>query len=285
MSSRRGSYPHPLIDGSDDVSTDFVARELKLVMGATSISFEFELDLDDDDLIGYLHAGAAEIVVRWRCAQTFRLGQLEPQQLSAFGQTQRLRGSLFQDDVAGKVQLEFQVVARRAIPQYRLSLQNPDYGDAVFDIAPGDVLAVGGSAEFNADKIYDAMDPPVDACFQFIEDHTVASGIVVDFGDEYAVKVRLSTKAFAAFAIQKGRPALQTSSVLFPALMQTLVHLGEDREDGGDSPNTGWGRTITTLIERYDVREKTVVEQAQAILEDPVLRVLQELEATEEEEQ
>ena len=276
MSSRRGSYPHPVLDESDDVSSEFFVFGLSLKMGTTKIEVEFSVELSDEDVFAYVHSGAAELVVRWRCAQTFKLGQFKPTLVSALGRTNKFAASIDQDDVAGKVQLEFQIVARKDIADYCLSAQSTEYGGATFEVRSGDLLANGGRAEFNADKLYDAMDPPVDACFEFIKDPTVTKGILLDFGNERAVQVRLSEATFDAFTVQQTRPALQTSSVLMPALMQTLIHLEEDSSLGGGSADTSWGRTVVLLVARYGVEQLSVVEQAQAILDDPTLRSLLE---------
>ncbi len=54
------------------------------------------------------------------------------------------------------------------------------------------MLADGGSIAFEADKLYDPLDPPIGSCFKFVEDPNLRRGIRVTFEEDDAILVRLS---------------------------------------------------------------------------------------------
>ena len=80
------------------------------------------------------------------------------------------------------------IIAAAEIEDYRLRSQHPDYGDATFHLQPGDVIADGGYFEFEPDKLFDPLHPPLGSCFRFVSDPRLRKGIGVRFhDDEYVV--------------------------------------------------------------------------------------------------
>ena len=80
---------------------------------------------------------------------------------------------------------------------------------------------------------------------------------------------------FDQFVTQRTRSEFQIATVLVPAMMATLVHLEQDKFDGGISNETNWGRSIGDLIERFNVSGLSALEQVQAILQDPIARAIE----------
>jgi hypothetical protein len=268
MTSKRGSYPYPLLDAGDDVDSNFVISNVIWTASVRSLGVEFRLLLTDDDLWSYIESGAARIVVRWRCAQTFKLGQAVPRETVAFGRARDYVFELAQDDIIGRLQFEVQIVATRAIPQYQLKAQSPDYGDISFSIGEGDLLALGGSAELLPGKAFDPMRPPLDSCFRIVEEHSLKFGIFVDWENDDYVDVKVASATFQHFSALVGQPKLQLAVVMVPALMATLAYLAD--ANNALALDSAWGRSITSLCKGRGLVGKTPLEQVQALLEDPI---------------
>jgi hypothetical protein len=268
MPNRRGSYPYPLLDAGDDVHSTFDVSQVAALATVGSVNIDFRIELTDEDLWRYIANGDASMVVRWRCAPTFKLGQMIPTEILGFGQARQYSMQLSQDDVTGRVQLEFQIVAKRSIANYQLAAQSEDYGANSFAIRAGDVLAIAGSTEISPDKAFDPMKPPLESCFEIVQDPSVVSGIFVDWERDESVIVRVAPTTFAQFATLSGQPKFQVAAVMLPALMATLEHLRE--EDNQAARDTDWGRSVLELCARRGVEGMNSLMQAQAILEDPI---------------
>lgn len=285
MARTRGSYPHPVLDDSDDVASVFRLLNPRMTSLTERMDLEFEVELDDEDLSTHLHAGTAELLVRWKCPETFGLGHLKPRLIQSLEKSKRYLVSLPQDDLDGRVEFQLQILAAADIPFYCLGRQNPDYADATFRVRDGSVLAVGGIITVQARKLYDPMQPPLEACFVFRELSSLPFGIELDFGGSEHVVVWIASEAFQEFVALGGRPEFQVASVMVPALMGTLEHMREVGENGLIE-DTAWHRSLRQRIKDLQAEDKSVLEQAQAILEDPVGRAIKkETEDLDQEDQ
>ena len=177
---------------------------------------------------------------------------------------------LNQDDLAGRFRVEPEITAVVANDSYSLVKQNPDYGDTTFAIMPGDLLAHAGTLEIDAEKSYDPLNPPIDACFRFELDPTVPRGIDVDFSEQDYVVVRIASETYIPFTALAGQPQIQISMIMMPALMAALSFIQGGDAEGDLLDDFGWARALKTLIDRLKVAEASPLVQAQAILDDPI---------------
>lgn len=273
MARTRGSYPHPVLDDSDDVASVFRLLNPRMNSLVENMDLEFEVELTDEDLNGHLQAGTAELVMRWKCAETFGLGFLKPKLIQSLERSKRYMVSLPQENLDGRVEFQLQILAATDIPFYYLCRQNRDYADATFRVREGSVLGVGGIINVQARKLYDPMQPPLEACFVFQDAPNLPSGIELDFGSQEHVVVWIASESFQDFVALGGRPDFQVASVMVPALMGTLEYMKEVGENGLIE-DTAWHLSLSQRIKDLGAEDKSVLEQTQAILEDPVGRAI-----------
>lgn len=272
MARTRGSYPHPVVDASDDTDSIFLMSNTQMEVEVERLRLEFEATLTDEDLKQHLDHGSARMVLRWKCSETFRLGQAEPQKVATLARSHKYVVSLPQEELDGRLELELQIVAAEAIPEYRLSRQNPDYGDTSFGISSGDVLAVGGYTTIQVGKLYDPMRPPLQSCFLFEMGEEVPSGIRLVYTGSDQVTVRISPALYTDFASLRGREDFQIAVVMLPALMETLAYMQHERASGDVLDDFAWYQALSNLIDQHNLKDRPVLEQAQTILEDPMGR-------------
>jgi hypothetical protein len=275
MPRTRGSYPYPVLDRSDDVDSEFAMSKTRMASFTGHMELEFDVTLTDEDLRDHLRAGTADLVVRWRCPRTFKLGQITPKRIQNLPRATRYSISLAQDDIDGRVDFELQIVATTRIPYYRLSRQNQDYRDATFAIEPGSVLGVGGVLTIQARKLYDPMQPPLESCFEFKEDDQLRSGIQLAYENPNHVMVWIASATFRDFAALRLRPDFQIATVMLPALMATLTYMKHEVQSGDDLEDYAWHRALTNLLKQHKVEEEPVIVQAQTILENPIGRAVE----------
>ncbi|WP_353508753.1 hypothetical protein [Intrasporangium sp.] len=234
---------------------------------------ELDIRLTDIELHERWHTGEVRLVVRWKCTATFSTGLLDLNTTPVSIDTWRSVGHVAQDDVDGNVEGTVLLVANRAITDYCLLAQHPDYGNAHFDIAPGDVLGFAGDFTFDARKSFDPMQPPLEACFRFLLDESGKRFVSVDTSGRDFVDVRLPRNVFQDFVNQSQLPQVQVGMVVLPALMDALMEI--EREPNFEEG--GWRTTVRDLAEKKAKNAQTHFAQAQAILDDPVATGLKRL--------
>ncbi len=285
MTTLRGSYPHPVLDASDDVASYFEVSNFSVTPSVEDIGLNFDVRTDDSTLRQLLDSGEARLSLRWQCSATLASDESEPLIRRTLSDGNEYEFWLDHRRVRGSVTADVRVVVACALTSFRWGNQHPDYGDAVFDLGIGDVLADGGSVTFEADKLYDPLDPPIGSCFRFVEDRRLRHGLQVRFEDEEVIQVRLSSDTHKHLGLLAARPELQITCVVLPALIQAVTFIKDERADpSADEWNDrGWFRAISHIVERLGGFDDPAIDIAQRILNYPVDRTLL-LEADPEED-
>lgn len=285
MTALRGSYPHPVLDATDDVASDFEVSNVEVAPSIEDIGLTFYVRTNDPTLTRLLKERKARVSLRWHCSATLASCEEEPNVRMAIADGHQFESWIDQRQVRGTVDAEIRVLAIEPLNGFRWERQHPDYGDAVFDLRVGDVLADGGTFIFEANKLYDPLDPPVGSCFKFVEDASLRRGIRVTFEDDDAILVRLSRDAHRNLRLLAPRPELQISTVVLPALIQSVSFIQStlNKEGSEDLSDRVWFKAISDKVGRLGGFEGEAIEIAQKILDYPVDRTLS-LEADAEED-
>jgi hypothetical protein len=280
--ARRGSYPHPVLGDTDDVSSLFEVFNFHYTPSVDDIAVTCQVRMTDPDVKKLLDNGMARLSLRWSCSSTISCGELNPELAARYADSDAYEGWLDQQDVRGKVRVEVQILATEQIDHYRLSNQHTDYGDATFRILPGDVLAYAGPFEFKPDKRYDPMDPPVGALFKFVGKGR-GRRVKVRFDDDEHILVIFDDDLLAGLKAMSGRVDLQIGLVVLPALMQTITYLKENSSpDAEDLTGRDWYAPIHQLVSDNGGFETPAIEVAQKILGNPLHNSLHHAFETEE---
>jgi hypothetical protein len=267
--ARRGSYPHPVLDASDDVAGAFEVFNVTVTPSVEDVELRFQVRMSDPDIQGLLDAGRARFSFRWTCSSTIAVGELDPTVASEHADSTGYVAWLDQQQVRRTVRVEFRVLAAELIESYTLKGQHPDYAGATFTVMAGDVLADGGYFEFEPDKLYDPLDPPVGSCFKFMSDSKQRRGLRVQFHDDEHVLVVFPEKLLPGFAALGNRPDLQVATVVLPALMQTIQFVKENLDPGAggeDLTEKSWYEPIRGLVEGVGSFDDPAFDLAQKIL-------------------
>lgn len=272
----QGSYPHPVIGHLDDVDSSFEVSSASVVPTAEDIEVKLRLRLDDPDLKRMLEDQTAALVFRWSCAATLASGVLRPYVGARHADGDTWVTTIDQQDVRDTVQIDVSVIAIEPISHYAPSRQHPDYGGKTFSIRAGDVIAVAGSFDFEAEKLYDPLRPPLGSCFRFTDDPDQKRGLEVKFFDDDQVVVSMSPQMRAGLQQLSDQPDSQVALVVLPALMETLNYI-RSVEDSHDEDTSGktWYRTILGLASKAGGLEEPLIRLAQRILEFPIDKAVQ----------
>lgn len=277
MAIGRGSYPHPVLDDSDDVGSTFKVFNVTIAPTVDDIEISFTVATDDPTLEELVRSGKARYSFRWRCGATMATGELEPEIQQHLASGKRYVVRLDQREVRRSVAVGIRVVATTDTPDFRWERQHADYGDATFSLKVGDVMADGGRARFEVDKLFDPLDPPVGSCFQFVAVPNLRRRMTLSFHDDEYVQVRFPEPLLAGLRALGSKPDLQISAIVLPALVETIYHLRDARLDSvpDDAADKLWARAITAMVERHGGFDESPLALAQTILGDPIDRTLE----------
>lgn len=270
--TKRGSYPHPVLDASDDVDSDIEVFNVTVAPTVDDVELRFQIRMNDPDIQHRIETGEARYSFRWKCGATLASEEFQPQPVATHSDSKSFVAWIPQERIRRSVKVEIKVVALDHLSGYRLQHQHGDYDGASFDIFPGDVLADGGLVTFEADKLYDPLNPPVGSCFQFVEDKTLKRGIRIRWDNDEYVVVAFPETLLAGLAALASRPDLQISLVVLPALMETIGFIKENsrQPDAEDLSEKLWYQAITRLIEANGTLEDQTLDLAQQILNYPL---------------
>lgn len=280
----RGSYPHPVLDSSDDVASSIEVFNVSVTPAVEDVELKFQVRMTDPDIQALIHSGRARYNFRWRCSSTIDSGLLDDARTTQYAGSTGYTAWIDQQRIRRTVRVDVAIIAIAEIPEYQLSLQHPDYGTATFHLQPGDIIADGGSFEFEPDKLYDPLEPPVGSCFRFASDPKLRKGIEVRFHDEEFVLVVFPRESLIGFGALRSKPSLQISLVVLPALMQTITFIQENLGgDGEDLSERLWFKAIVKLVDSVGSFEDHAFTLAQKILAHPLDESLfQSLEESED---
>lgn len=265
----RGSYPHPVIDTSDDVASDFEVLNVQITPTQQDIEITYEIRTDDPDLLDLLDRGYAMHSLRWRCSTTISTGEMKPEEYQRTPTGYRLKAWLDQQLVKGDVTSDVRIIVTQETKAHQWKRQHPDYEGASFDLQSGDVLADAGSFKFSADKLYDPLDPPIGSCFRFVRSTSLNKGIKVTFDSNETVDVQIPKKTFDDFKLFANRPDFQVALVVLPALMETLNFIESNRNEE-PLDDKAWFISIEKLVEERGGWDQKKLDLAQRILENPI---------------
>lgn len=278
MATLRGSYPHPVLDDTDDVSTTIEVLNVSVVPTVEDVEVSFEVRMTDPDVGQLLKDGRAEYRFRWTCSATIDNDTLGQTRVTPLADSTRHQGWIDQHRIRGPVSVSVMIVATEELLDYRLGAQHVDYQGASFRLRPGDVIADAGFFEFEPDKMYDPLKPPLASCFQFKPDDQVRKGIQVRFYDDDRVLVRFAPQLYADFASLGDRPELQISLVVLPALIATISYIQSNQgDDGEDLRDRRWLQVILGLMEQVGRIDDPPLDLAQGILSHQLDRALAQL--------
>lgn len=267
----RGSYPHPVLDSSDDVTSDIEVFNVSFIPAVEDVEVRFQLRMDDPDIQRLIDEGSAAIMVRWKCGATIDSEVIMDPPAAHHADSLGFTISIDQERIRSQVTINVGVIARKEIADYRLEAQHADYGDATFHVLPGDVLADAGDFVIAPDKLYDPLQPPVGSCFRFVGNPSLKKGIKVTFGDPEHVLVEFPTETLAAFGSLAAFPAAQVALVALPALAQTITYIRESAENGdADIAENIWHGAILELMKGAGKVDDQALTLAQKILGDPI---------------
>ncbi len=267
------SFPHPVLNISDDISGTFDAIP-SVVYGKDTTKIIINWKLDCKSLSELIAKKLAIFCLEVNCPDTLYrnifTSYLDSQEISI--NTNELRNS---------VRLDFYIIANEDIDLYSMSEFNIDYRGYSFSVQKGDALAiVGKKANFPAEKSWEALKAV--SSFMDIGSYPEKTGPVLYNFSGQKIKILLSEDDFLNYGkVMKTDylPPVFQSALVLPALVKALVHV-INTPDGDEKK---WFQVLKIRLESDEFKEKiknknidleNLMEIAQALLDNPIHRTL-----------
>lgn len=260
------SFPHPVIGNGDDARGSF-DPSLTRSNDRRVLNLEVQaLETGNEALGRLVEETRAKYVVRVECGAT---GYREV--FSTTGSALSCEVPL--EQLHREVEVEAAVIAVETIADYRPSGVHPDYGDAVFEVEPGDVLAVAPGWRLNIAPEWDPLKAPVPSLMRIVKgDETDGPMDVILDNDK--ILVRVCQTDYERYLIRKGdSSAILHASIVLPV----LVHAISKMEDPEFSSRL-WAIRLQELFDRSELEADEPVLAAQQLLDSPLSRGLARLE-------
>jgi hypothetical protein len=260
------SYPHPVLGNGDDLG-GFFKVEFHYELGKNEIVLNPKFSLRNSAIEELIKKEKASFVVEVECGSTFFRKIFSTRRLAE-------RFSVPSTVLRDRVTVDFYVCANQDIKSYRPSELHSDYGEALFEIEAGDIMAVGGRCSFIAEKSFDPLRPPVSSIFSIIEGTRHEDPIWADYdGDKIVIVLCKSDwKKYLEVRGQKPSEGIIHGSIVFPVLVDAVHKV---QNDGGEYNEKNWFARIEAIIEARKLSDKSALEVAQKILDNPATRSLQ----------
>lgn len=272
-------YPWPVLGDGDAIAGVFSpVTEISLSSDVIKIGGNF--NLNNKTIQKLIDNGEAAYTLQIMCTATnFRNCYL-------FSGSQ-FDVSLPSTDLRGVVSLEYFVTALKDIVDYLNDDAHLDYGTTRVDLSPGDILADGGSEKFDAKKRY-AGTKNVSDFLEVLRDVNLYGPMNVS-PEQDKIIVRLPSIDYdkiAAFSNSKSESynSILHASLAFPALLIALQYAFEDQEY---YQQFLWYSVLRERVEKenLDWSKENISIVAQAILKNPVERMLSGLKGITDEQE
>lgn len=260
------SYPHPVLGNADDVTIGSIEPEVNFRAADEIVELDIRnLITSNPTLDPMLADTRASWGVRIQCARTYLRTEYQTTE-------QTLHVKLDGHDLEGRVEVEIVLFAAKAISRYLPAGAHADYATATFDLEPGAVLGIGPAFSFDVGKQFDPLRAPVASIMRVSKGEHSQGPFRLALEDEF-VEIILSEADWVHYAGIKDRvPGVLHVSLVLPALAEALRRMVE-------FAGRRWADRLLAIVEAREVSVVQPLEAAQVLLQAPLTRAFDELNA------
>jgi hypothetical protein len=261
------SFPHPVLGHNDDLEGSLSPLQVLTESHVDSVVLTIpELAVSNPTLRELIRQRLAAFAVRVQCNSTYFRETWHTHE-------SRLLVVIPSSRLANRVEVSVRIVALVELPHYQPEGLHPDYGEAAFSINRGDVLALGATMVFMADKEFDPLAGAVNSFMRVAKGHFDAGPFMVEFDGEL-ISISVAGLDYDNYLqLRSHAPQVLHSALVLPVLMEAIavVRLREDLA------NLKWAQHLRTMMDANEIlAETSPLEAAQKILKSPFSRTCAE---------
>ena len=273
------SFPHPVLGNRNNVAENLELLQPTYTPAAQEVHVHLPIACDSAQMNSMLRNGDARIVITWDCPTTMSRG-IADTQVSQKGFGWECDFYLIQEEISGLVSIDASIIATRAIDEFKWDAQHPIYRDSSFDISEGDILGILGGFDFEARKLYDAMDPPLGSLFVVHTSPGVEPiSVEYDESDDHILIQISQDMAKGINQLGNGNfDATKIAFIVFPALIDTLNLMSRAIDDKEQEHylEKRWFKALQRRVDDLKLDIHNAVPTAQVLLSNISTKALAE---------
>lgn len=188
-------------------------------------------------------------------------------------------------DILGRLQVNFFILAKQDIKDYRNDNFNEDYSSETFNLKKGNIIAIADGYRFDIEKNDDELGK-ISSIFSICKKETVEqTGMTIDMGYE-KIRIGLNMTDYVNYSQLSQNPNKVdsvNSVIIFPALIYIFEQLKKDFNET-DYTEYKWFRALENIFKKNGeelnkglLENEISIDLAQRVLNYPIERAFNSL--------
>ena len=188
-------------------------------------------------------------------------------------------------DILGRLQVNFFILAKQDIKDYRNDNFNEDYSSETFNLKKGNIIAIADGYRFDIEKNDDELGK-ISSIFSICKKETVEqTGMTIDMGYE-KIRIGLNITDYVNYSQLSQNPNKVdsvNSIIIFPALIYIFEQLKKDFNET-DYTEYKWFRALENIFKKNGeelnkglLENEISIDLAQRVLNYPIERAFNSL--------
>ena len=273
-------YPYPVLwNKNDDYKkpSKFLV-EIEAKENFKNIKLKINFLLKDKEIENLIKENKAEYVVHIEATSTYFRELISTREAE-------INYDLKDNDILGRLQMSFFILAKEDILDYKNSNFNEDYSGESFNLKKGNIIAIADSYRFDIEKNDDNLEK-VSSIFSICQKETVEqTGMTVDMNSE-KIRIALNKTDYINYhqlSQNSNNINIINSIIILPALIFIFEQLKKDFDEN-DFADYKWFRALRKIFEKNNqslnkdlLENQLSIDLAQRILNYPIERAFNSL--------
>ena len=273
-------YPYPVLwNKNDDYKkpSKFLV-EIEAKENFKNIKLKINFLLKDKEIENLIKENKAEYVVHIEATSTYFRELISTREAE-------INYDLKDNDILGRLQISFFILAKEDILDYKNSNFNEDYSGESFNLKKGNIIAIADSYRFDIEKNDDNLEK-VSSIFSICQKETVEqTGMTVDMNSD-KIRIALNKTDYINYhqlSQNSNNINIINSIIILPALIFIFEQLKKDFDEN-DFSDYKWFRALGKIFEKNNqslnkelLENQLSIDLAQRILNYPIERAFNSL--------
>ncbi|MGP1430222.1 MAG: hypothetical protein ACTTJX_08370 [Fusobacterium sp.] len=273
-------YPYPVLwDKNDDYKKPSkFSVEVEPKEDFKNIKLKINFLLKDKEIEKLIKENKAEYVVHIEGTSTYF------REIISTKETE-INYVLKDRDILGRLQVNFFILAKQDIKDYRNDNFNEDYSSETFNLKKGNIIAIADGYRFDIEKNDDELGK-ISSIFSICKKETVEqTGMTIDMGYE-KIRIGLNITDYVNYSQLSQNPNKVDSAnsvIIFPALIYIFEQLKKDFNET-DYTEYKWFRALENIFKKNGeelnkglLENEISIDLAQRVLNYPIERAFNSL--------
>lgn len=273
-------YPYPVLwDKNDDYKKPSkFSVEVDPKEDFKNIKLKINFLLKDKEIEKLIKENKAEYVVHIEGSSTYF------REIISTKETE-INYDLKDRDILGRLQVNFFILAKQDIKDYRNDNFNEDYSSETFNLKKGNIIAIADGYRFDIEKNDDELGK-ISLIFSICKKETVEqTGMTIDMGYE-KIRIGLNITDYVNYSQLSQNPNKVDSAnsvIIFPALIYIFEQLKKDFNET-DYTEYKWFRALENIFKKSGqklnkelLENEISIDLAQRVLNYPIERAFNSL--------